>query len=112
MLKECLGKPLHKQLHTGDPNCDETYLQSDKQYQLNLNTHTFQVKVTWVVLLYGVVVGYQCFRGPCCLYHFTLQIEAAQISTWHHNPADLNLKHHCCESLKTHMHTFILVIMH
>jgi len=22
-------------------------------------------------------------------------------TTWHHNPEDLNLKHHCCESLKT-----------
>jgi len=42
--------------------------------------------------------------------HFTLRIEAAWISemlvsyhitTWHHKSEDLNLKHHCCKSLKT-----------
>jgi len=47
---------------------------------------------------YGVVVGYQRLRGPCCLY---LQSEAAWKSetlvTHHnnirrHNPEDLDLK--------------------
>jgi hypothetical protein len=27
----------------------------------------FQVKVLWVVLPCSVMVGHQCFRGPCCL---------------------------------------------
>jgi hypothetical protein len=27
-----------------------------------------QVKVFWVVMLCSVAVGYQCFRGPCCLH--------------------------------------------
>jgi len=26
-----------------------------------------QVEVFWVVTPCSVVVGYQCFRGPCCL---------------------------------------------
>jgi len=25
------------------------------------------VKIFWVVMLCSVVVGYQCFRGQCCL---------------------------------------------
>jgi hypothetical protein len=28
----------------------------------------FHFKAFWVVMLCGVVVGYQCFRGPCCLH--------------------------------------------
>jgi hypothetical protein len=28
----------------------------------------FQVEVFWVVTLCSVVVGYQCFRGPCYLH--------------------------------------------
>jgi hypothetical protein len=27
-----------------------------------------QAEVFWVVMLCNVVVGYQCFRGPCCLH--------------------------------------------
>jgi hypothetical protein len=27
----------------------------------------FQVQVFWVMMLCNVVVGYQHFRGPCCL---------------------------------------------
>jgi hypothetical protein len=28
----------------------------------------FQVEVLWVEMLCSVVVGYQCFMGPCCLH--------------------------------------------
>jgi hypothetical protein len=28
----------------------------------------FQVKIFWVVLPYSVVVGFQRFKGPCCLH--------------------------------------------
>jgi hypothetical protein len=68
-----------------------------------------EAKVFWVVTTCGVVVGYQHFRGPCCLHlqftslHFaslysTLNVEAAKSSetlipyfntTWHHNPEGL-----------------------
>jgi len=24
--------------------------------------------VSWAVMLCSIVVGYQCFGGPCCLY--------------------------------------------
>jgi hypothetical protein len=34
----------------------------------------YQMVVFWVVTPYSVVVGYQRFRGPCCLY---LQDEVA-----------------------------------
>jgi len=27
-----------------------------------------QVEVFWVLIPFGVVVGYQCFRGPWCLH--------------------------------------------
>jgi hypothetical protein len=27
-----------------------------------------QVQLFWVMMLCSVVVGYQCFRGPCCLH--------------------------------------------
>jgi hypothetical protein len=40
-----------------------------------------QVEVFWVVTPCSVVVGYQCFRGPCCLHlHFTIKMEAARSS--------------------------------
>jgi len=29
----------------------------------------FQVKDFWVVISCSVVIGYHCFRGPCCLHH-------------------------------------------
>jgi len=29
--------------------------------------------VVWVVMPYSDVVGYQCFRGPCCL-HFHSEV--------------------------------------
>jgi hypothetical protein len=31
--------------------------------------HFFQVEVFWAVTLCNVVVGYQRFGGPCCVYH-------------------------------------------
>jgi len=46
-----------------------------------------QVWFFWLLMLCSVVVGYQCFRGPCCLqcemmvsYHNT---------TWHCSPEEL-----------------------
>jgi len=48
----------------------------------------FQV-VFWIVILGSVVVGYQCFIGPCCFHlHFILKMEAAwtsETSVSHHN---------------------------
>jgi len=54
----------------------------------------FQVKVVWIVMLCSVVVGYQCF---------TLKTEAAWTSETlvSYHSEDLNLKHHCSESLNT-----------
>jgi len=59
-----------------------------------------QVKVLWVVIPCNVAVGYQHFRGPCCLH---LQVEVAVMSskilesycktTWFNNPQDLDLNH-------------------
>jgi hypothetical protein len=44
----------------------------------------FQVEVFWVVIPCSAMVGYHCFRGPCCFHlHST---------AWFHNPEDLNLK--------------------
>jgi hypothetical protein len=34
----------------------------------------FKVEVFWVVTPYSVVVGYQRFRGPCCLDLHALQL--------------------------------------
>jgi len=38
-----------------------------------------QVKVFWVVMPFIVMVGCQCFRGPCCLY---LQGEVHGAGKW------------------------------
>jgi len=27
-----------------------------------------QAKFFWVVTAFSVAIGYQCFRGPCCLH--------------------------------------------
>jgi len=35
-----------------------------------------QVEVFWLVTLFSVMVGYQCFRHPCCLH---LQGEVASV---------------------------------
>jgi len=38
-----------------------------------LKTAHIQVKVFWVVMPCNIAVGYQCFRGPCCLHSITTQ---------------------------------------
>jgi len=41
-------------------------------------TVKIQVKFFQVVTLCGVVLGYQCFSGICCIHlHFTMKMEAA-----------------------------------
>jgi hypothetical protein len=65
----------------------------------------FQVEVFCVVTPCSVVVGYQHFRGLCCLHlQGEVKMEAVKCwytttlnSTWHHNPEDLDLK--CCMSI-------------
>jgi hypothetical protein len=60
-----------------------------------------QIEVFWVVMLCSVVVGYQCFRGSCCLHvQGEVKMEAVRTSetlvsycntTKHCNPEYLNL---------------------
>jgi hypothetical protein len=63
-----------------------------------------QGEVFCTVMPCNAVVGYQCFRGPCCLH---LQSEVKKkatwtsemlvsyhSTTWHHNPEDLDMKVH------------------
>jgi len=78
--------------------------------------YTVQVALFWVVTQCADVVGYQCFRGLCCLHlHFTLKMEAAwsskmfvsYITTQCHNTADCNLSHYW-ENLKS----FIGMMLH
>jgi hypothetical protein len=80
-----------------------------------------KVEVSWLVIPCSVIIGYQNFRGPCCFHHFTLKMEAAWTSETlvscdntmqHHNPEDLDMKHHCCESPKTCARYIKLQIMH
>jgi hypothetical protein len=53
------------------------------------------VVVFWVVTPCSAVVGYQRFRGPCCL-HFTLKMQAA----WAFETLVTYHKHHSRESFK------------
>jgi len=39
-----------------------------------------QVVVFWVVTPYSDVVGYQCFRGPCCL---PLRVKCVELGSGH-----------------------------
>jgi hypothetical protein len=41
---------------------------------------TFQVDVFWIVTPCSVVVGYQRFRGPCCL-HFQCEVQTSNLIT-------------------------------
>jgi hypothetical protein len=74
-----------------------------KLYDLDVRLEVFtavriHVEFFWVVTLCSVVVGYQHFRGLCCL--FTLKMEAAWASetlifyhknSQHHSQEDPNL---------------------
>jgi len=44
-----------------------TFLEHEVSYEA-LRAMIFQVHVFWVVTSYSVVVGYQCFGGPCYIY--------------------------------------------
>jgi hypothetical protein len=72
---------------------------TDERFQV-LTAVKIQVKLLWVVTAFSVVVGYRCFRGPCCIHlHFTLKMEAVCSSetlvSYHntncsHNPEELD----------------------
>jgi hypothetical protein len=59
-----------------------------------------QAEVFWVVMLGSIVVGYQCFRGPCCLHllsqHYMVsqprrpQLESSHLSHLGHSECCLN----------------------
>jgi hypothetical protein len=55
-----------------------------------------QVEAFWVLTTCSVVVGYQCFRGPCCLH---LQAWTCEMFVFYHdiiqhqNPEDFDLNY-------------------
>jgi hypothetical protein len=57
------------------------------------------VKVFWVMTPCSDVVGYQHFRGPCCLHLNSLHPDdedskvLQNVGILQHNPEDLNLNH-------------------
>jgi hypothetical protein len=56
-----------------------------------------QVEVFWVLTPCVVMVGYQRFRGPCCLHLQGQEILASyHNTTWRHNPEDHVLKKNLC----------------
>jgi hypothetical protein len=59
---------------------------------------SIQVKVFWVVMPCSVVVGYQHFRGPCCLDLQGDEDGGSKVLKKllsNHNTEDLNLNLHC-----------------
>jgi hypothetical protein len=42
-----------------------------QEVKLRFCVFSFQIEVFWVVTPCSVVVGYQRFRGPCCLHHYS-----------------------------------------
>jgi hypothetical protein len=86
--------------HIVKPLAFQGFLTSGKKKKVTWKFEAFmtvkiQFKVLWVVTPYSVVVGYQCFRGPCCLhllgsplkhwYHTTTQ----KTLTWRHRESCL-----------------------
>jgi hypothetical protein len=67
----------------------------------------FKFEFFEVVTPCSVVVGYQSFRGPCCLL---LQGEVGMKAAWtsekRHHSEELNLKHYHPENLKTCINEF------
>jgi hypothetical protein len=82
-------------------------------------TVMFQVEVFWIVVTpCGVVVGYQCFGGPCFLHlqgevkkeaAWTSETLSYHNSTWcHNNPEELNLNLHKCENLRSLLYSNVV----
>jgi hypothetical protein len=69
-------------------------------------THFIVIDTFWVVTLCNAVVGYQPSGGPWCL-HLSLEetLVSYHITTWHHNPEDLDLTVYCREHLKSRIIT-------